>query len=107
VRYFVGLILALSLVFAAPLTRSAFAHGTGKHVMGTATVVEADHLGMKTKEGKEITVLLTPKTQFKRSGPPGPSTNLQVGDRVVVEVTEKGKDLTAIEVRFSTPQLKK
>jgi hypothetical protein len=75
--------------------------------MGTATVVEADHLGVKTKEGKEITVLLTPKTQFKRSGPSGPSLNLQVGDRVVVEVTGNGKELTAIEVRFSTPNVKK
>lgn len=84
-----------------------FAHGTGKHVMGTATAVEADRLGVKTKEGKDVTVVLTPKTEFRRSGPAGALPSVQVGDRVVVEVTESGKDLTAVEVRFSTPQAKK
>ena len=84
-----------------------FAHGTGSHVMGTATAVEADHLGVKTKEGKDVTILVTPKTQFRRSGPAGASPSVQVGDRVVVEVTEDGKEFTATEVRFSTPQPKK
>jgi len=75
--------------------------------MGTATAVKADRLGVKTKEGKEVTILLTPKTQFRRSGPVGASPSVQVGDRVVVEVTENGKEFTAIEVRFATPQPKK
>jgi exosome complex RNA-binding protein Csl4 len=83
------------------------AHGTGKHVMGTATAVEADRLGVKTKDGKDVTVVLTPKTQFRRSGPAALSANLQVGDRVVVEVTDNGKQLTATEVRFATPVAKK
>lgn len=97
------LMLGLMFLVAAPM----FAHGTGSHVMGTATAVEADHLGVKTRDGKDITVLLTPKTQFRRSGPAGASSSVQVGDRVVVEVAESEKDLTATKVRFSTPQTKK
>ena len=99
------LLFMLGIMFfvAAPL----FAHGTGSHVMGTATAVEVDHLGVKTKEGKDVTILVTPKTQFRRSGPAGASPSVQVGDRVVVEVTEDGKEFTATEVRFSTPQPKK
>lgn len=86
---------------------SLFAHGTGKHVMGTATAVETDRLVVKTKDGKDVIVALTPKTRFRRSGPAGGSPLVQVGDRVVAEVTESGKDLTATEVRFSTPVGKK
>ena len=100
-------ILLVSIFLAAFGDWVLFAHGTGTHVMGTATAVEADHLGVKTKDGKDVTVLLTPKTQFRRSGPAGTSPSVQVGDRVSIEVTENGKELTAIEVRFATPVAKK
>lgn len=103
VRLAVALCLSLTVLVTVP----SFSHGTGKHVMGTATAVEADRLDVKTKEGKDVTVELTPKTQYKRSGSPGPTPGPQVGDRVVIEVTEDGKGLTATEVRFSTPQAKK
>lgn len=83
-----------------------FAHGTGKHVMGTASAVEPDRLEVKTKDGKDVTVRITPDTQFRRSGA-GTSTKPQVGDRVAAEVTENGDALTAVEVRFATPQAKK
>jgi hypothetical protein len=102
-----ALIIAFILMVSLGYFGVLFAHGTGSHVMGTATAVEADHLGVKTKEGKDVTILLTPKTQFRRSGPASVSPSLQVGDRVVVEVTENGKGFTATEVRFSTPRPKK
>jgi hypothetical protein len=93
------IMLAATLAFS---TTSALAHGSGNHVMGTATAVEADRLGVKTKDGKDVTVHLTSKTQFKRSGPAGTSPDIQVGDRVVVEVEKNGTELTATEVHFST-----
>jgi hypothetical protein len=100
-------IIALALLALIGHLGTVFAHGTGKHIMGTATAVEADRLGVKTKDGKDAEILLTPKTQFRRSGPASSSAGLQVGDRVVVEVTENGKELTATEVRFATPATKK
>ena len=84
----------------------AIAHGTGKHVMGVASAVEADRLEVKTKDGKDVTVRLTPDTQFRRSGA-GTSPKPQIGDRVAAEVMEEGNTLTAVEVRFATPQAKK
>jgi len=87
------------------VTGNLFAHGTGKHVMGTASAVEPDRLQVKTKEGKNVTVRLTPETQFRRSGP-GNSPKPQIGDRVAAEVLEKEDTLTAVEVRFTTPAKK-
>ena len=101
-------IIAFILLVSLGHVGVPFAHGTGKHVMGTATAVETDHIGVKTQDGKDITIALTPETQFRRSGPAGTSPSVQVGDRVSIEVTEEnGKGLTATEVRFSTPQPKK
>ena len=95
-------LLGLMFFVAAPL----FAHGTGKHVMGTASAVETNRLEVKTKEGKDVTVRLTPDTRFRRSGS-GTSAKPQIGDRVAAEVTENGDALTAVEVRFATPVAKK
>jgi exosome complex RNA-binding protein Csl4 len=100
-RWFLALTFALLV-----LPGAAFAHGTGKHVMGTATAVEADRLEVTTKEGKNVTVRLTPETKFKPSGT-GTATRPQVGDRVAAEVVEKGDAFTAVEVRFATSQPKK
>ena len=101
-----ALIIAFIALLLLGLTGVSWAHGTGKHVMGVASAVEADRLEVKTKEGKDVTVRLTPDTQFRRSGA-GTSAKPQVGDRVAAEVMEEGNALTAVEVRFATPQAKK
>jgi hypothetical protein len=93
-------------IFSLGNSAAVLAHGTGKHVMGTASAVETDRLEVKTKEGKDVTVRLTPDTQYRRSGA-GSSARPQIGDRVAAEVTEAGDVLTAVEVRFATPQAKK
>ena len=99
-------IIAFILSISFGQVGSAFAHGTGKHVMGTASAVETDRLEVKTKEGKDVTVRLTPETQFRRSGT-GTSAKPQIGDRVAAEVLENEDALTAVEVRFATPPSKK
>src|SRR6185295_7137060 len=94
------IIIAFILCISLGTAGAALAHGTGKHVMGTASAVETDRLQVKTKEGKDVTVRLTPETQFKRSGP-GASQKPQIGDRVAAEVLETEDALTAVEVRFA------
>lgn len=98
--------LAFILSLSLGLVGTVCAHGTGKHVMGTASAVEPDRLQVTTKEGKDVTVRLTPDTQFRRTGP-GTSKKPQIGDRVAAEVLENEKSLTAVEVRFATPAAKK
>jgi hypothetical protein len=100
---FGGKIFASAFLVMVMGSGAVLAHGTGKHVMGTASVVETDRLEVKTKEGKDVTVRLTPDTQFRRSGV-GTSAKPQVGDRVAAEVLEEGNVLTAVEIRFATPK---
>lgn len=99
-------ILLIGMLLAGFGNAVLFAHGTGKHVMGTASAVETNRLEVKTKEGKDVTVRLTPDTRFRRSGS-GTSAKPQIGDRVAAEVTENEDALTAVEVRFATPVPKK
>jgi hypothetical protein len=60
------------------------AHGGKVHVLGTVTAVDANHVEVKTQNGKVTSI------------------RLKVGDRVVVDVTGEGAKLTATDVRIGT-----
>jgi len=84
------------------LTSTAFAHGTGQHVLGTVVAIDAKHLEVKTQKGTTVDVQINKQTRFKEKDHPK-STNLPtVGDRVVVEAIKDDKTLTATEVHFSS-----
>jgi hypothetical protein len=93
------------LIFTAlcfTLTSSAFAHGTGQHVLGTVVAIDEKHLEVKTQKGTTVDVQINKQTRFKEKDHPK-STNLPtVGDRVVVEAIKDDKTLTATEVHFSS-----
>ncbi len=80
----------------------AFAHGGGMHVMGTVADLDAQHVVVKTKDGKTRSVLVTEKTTYRKGKAAATSAELQVGDRVVVHTTGKGEPLTAGEIHFSS-----
>ncbi|MBI3302573.1 MAG: hypothetical protein HYZ72_10955 [Deltaproteobacteria bacterium] len=80
----------------------AFAHGGGTHVMGTVAALDAQHVVVKTKEGKTRSVLVTEKTTYRKGAAAATSADLKVGDRVVVHTTGKGDPLTAGEIHFSS-----
>ncbi|MGQ0810545.1 MAG: DUF5666 domain-containing protein [Nitrospiraceae bacterium] len=94
----VTLILASALMNSIPLIH---AHGTGQHVMGTVTAIDATHVEVKAPKGKMVSVTLTPKTRYRSKG--GALTRPQVGDRVVIEAFKDGATLTAMEIQFATP----
>ncbi len=81
---------------------SAFAHGTGQHVLGTVTAIDAAHIEVKTTKGQSVSVRLTDKTRYKAKGKPKTSEAPSVGDRVVIEATKDGDILTATEVHYSS-----
>ncbi len=84
------------------LTSTAFAHGTGQHVLGTVVAIDAKHLEIKTQKGATVDVQINKQTRFKEKDRPK-STNLsEVGDRVVIEAVKDEKTLTATEVHFSS-----
>lgn len=92
-------ILACALCLIAT---TAFAHGTGQHVLGTVTAIDATHLEIKTPKGKTVDVQFTKQTRFKEKGNPKGANLPAVGDRVVIEATKDNKVLTATEVHYSS-----
>ncbi len=96
--------LAVFVLILVPM--SASAHGTGQHVLGTVTVIDATHMEVKTPKGDLVVVQLTDKTKYtskilrRPKGPP------QVGDRVVAEVETGTGGLIASEVHYSNPPAK-
>ena len=83
------------------MATTAFAHGTGQHVLGTVTAIDATHIEVKTPKGKTVDVQVNKQTRFKEKGNLK-GTNLPVvGDRVVIEATKDEKVLRATEIHFS------
>jgi hypothetical protein len=92
----VALALALGLALAAPL----LAHGGYTHVMGTVTAMDATHVEVKTRPGKVVSVKLSDATKYVKSGKAAAASDMQVGERVMVEAKGHGADLEAAEVRL-------
>ena len=84
------------------MATTAFAHGTGQHVLGTVTAIDATHVEVKTPKGKTVDVQVSKQTRFKEKGNPKGANLPMVGDRVVIEATKDNKVLQAIEVNFSS-----
>lgn len=67
--------------------------------MGTVTAVAADHLQVKTKDGKDVTVPLTKATRYLKGKDKAAKADVHVGDRVVVDLEKGG---AAEEVRLGS-----
>ena len=98
--------IALVASFALALTaNAALAHEGHDHkIMGTVTMAAADHVMLKDKDGKDVTVKVTKDTKVK-SKPALKVEEIKVGTRVVITATQaKDKSFTAktIEVGVAT-----
>ena len=91
-------ILACALIVTAT---TAFAHGTGQHVLGTVTAIDATHVEVKTPKGRTVNVQVNKQTRFKEKGNPRSANLPAVGDRVVIEATKDDKVLFATDIHFS------
>jgi hypothetical protein len=80
---------ALVLALAAPL----FAHEGHDHkVMGTVTMAAPDHLMLKDRAGKDVTIQLTSETKIVRDKQPVTIDEVKAGTRVVVTAVMDDKD---------------
>lgn len=90
--------MALMALFTLTLASGAVlrAHEGHDHkIMGTITMAAADHLMLKDKDGKAVTIQVTKDTKVK-SKPAVKVEEIKVGTRVVVTATmEKDKSLKA------------
>lgn len=83
------------------LSSTAWAHGSGQHVLGTVTAIDESHIEVKTPKGAMVSVKLTKQTHFKEKGNPSSTAPPAIGDRVVIEATKEKKTLTATDVHYS------
>ena len=92
------------LVLAVLAPAATFAHPGHEHkLMGTITAIDGNKVSMKTTEGKDATVTLTPTTTFKRGKAKGAQSDLKVGLRIVVNAGDGAEPLKAKEVQYSAP----
>jgi hypothetical protein len=90
--------LTVVAVFTAAILSSgvAAAHeGHNHRIMGTVTMAAADHVMVKSKDGKDVTVKVTKNTKV-RSKPALKVEEIRAGTRVlIVAAQEKDKSFTA------------
>ena len=91
-------IAVVTLLFA--ISSMALAHGKEKHVMGTVTNISENSITVETPDKKSISVEVTDKTKFEKSGSPATIKDLKVGDKVVVHADVSDNKLVANEVQF-------
>jgi hypothetical protein len=98
--WIVGIVL---IALSAPAV--GWAHeGHAHKVMGTVSARTANHIELKTPDGKVVTVTLNPKTTFARGKQKVDGTTVKVGERVVVEVaSEKAMIATAVTMAAAAP----
>ena len=91
---------AVAMAAAALLMMGARVHlaaheGHAHKVMGTITMAMADHVMLKDKDSKEVTIKVTKATKVKAKTPTKVE-EIKLGTRVVVTAVEqKDKSLTA------------
>jgi len=93
-RFITAAAALLTIVLASG--SGVLAHPGHEHkVMGTITMAAADHLMLKDRDGKEVTIKVTKDTKVT-SKTPMKVEEIKAGTRVVVTaVEEKDKTLTA------------
>jgi hypothetical protein len=97
-----ALVALLTLVVMAGTV--AAHEGHDHKILGTVTMAAADHVMLKDKEGKDVTVKVTKDTKVKAT-PAMKVEEIKPGTRVVVTATQaKDKSFTAktIEVGSAT-----
>lgn len=80
--------LIVGLALALPAVASAH-EGHGKKVMGTVTMTAADHVMMKTADGKEQTIVVNAQTKVIKGKTAVKAADLKPGTRVVITLTPK------------------
>ena len=81
----------------------SFAHEGHDHkIMGTVTMAAADHVMLKDKDGKDVTVKVTKDTKVKAK-PTLKVEEIKAGTRIVITaVEEKDKSMTAKSIEVGS-----
>ena len=96
--------LTATLMFAV----FALAQTGTTHLMGTVTAVKPDTVTIKMQDGKSEMVMLEKTTKYSKDEKPAKSTDLKVGDSVMInaKMDTKMKMYTAEEVMLGAKDTK-
>ena len=91
----IAIVIAVSAFMVGSGVRMAAHEGHDHKIMGTVTMAAADHVMLKDKDGKDVTVQVTKATKVK-SKPALKVEEIKAGTRVVITATqEKDKSFKA------------
>ena len=82
------------------LSLMTVAHGNEKHVMGKVTSISDNSITVETTAKKSVTVGVSDKSKFEKSGAAATLKDLKVGDKVVIHADVSDGKLVANEVHF-------
>jgi len=92
------LMFLFSLSLASAVVMSAH-DGHDHKVMGTITMAAADHVMLKTTDGKNVTIQVTKDTKVTRDSQTMKAQDIAVGARVVVTAVSENDQLKAKEIQ--------
>ncbi len=104
----VAIVIAVSAFMVGSGVRMVAHEGHDHKIMGTVTMAAADHVMLKDKDGKDVTIQVTKDTKVK-SKPALKVEEIKAGTRVVITATqEKDKSFKAktIEVGVAVANAK-
>jgi hypothetical protein len=94
--------LAVVLAFIGALVVGASAHGNNEHVRGVVTQITETAITVQVSPGVVKTLTLGGHSMFEKGGKRMQRVDVNVGDRVVVDVA-KGSSEAGL-IRFSAPK---
>ena len=98
-NWMIAVVMTVMLV----LPVAARAHeGHMHHALGTVATIDGEHLGIKTTDGKSVTVMLDKKTTIMRGKDKLDASALKVGERVSVDYMEENKMNMAHAIKLGT-----
>jgi hypothetical protein len=96
-------IVAAVMVGLLALPVVARAHEGHMHkALGTVASINAEHVEIKTTDGKALTVVIDKKTVITRGKEKLDATALKVGERVSVDYMEQKKTMIAHTIKLAT-----
>ncbi len=93
--------VVVAVILAMPVAARAH-EGHMHHALGTVATIDGEHIGIKTTDGKSITVMLDKKTTFTRGKDKLDASALKVGERVSVDYMEENKMNMAHAIKLGT-----
>jgi len=100
-KSWLAVVLMLLVIAALP---AAAKDGQQEKVVGIVADVDYPHIEVTTGDKKSVLIMLDATTVVMRDGKKVPDTDINVGDRLTAETTEKGGMMMVRTLTVTTPK---